>query len=173
MDASTARKFHHASRRFLKLPILQHRRGASWGRSASLTQKSSVMTFPCRALYSICGVSRVGPVTSYEAPHADGITSMLQSSCQSAAHRVEQTPYSHASSPVRMYDFQQRLETHQACLSYACLSTICISSHQPSIWRFANHLNMHAVIRLLRCGWAAAHHFKALHVSAIFRVFRN
>jgi hypothetical protein len=39
--------------------------------SASLSQETSVVTFPYWP-YSICGVSIVDPVASYEAPHADG-----------------------------------------------------------------------------------------------------
>jgi hypothetical protein len=54
----------------------------------------------------------------------------------------------------------------QACLSRGVsVSIICISSGFDG-------LTMHDVIwlRLLRCGWTGAHHFKAIALSAIFRV---
>jgi hypothetical protein len=114
-------------------------------------RKQSVMTFPYRS-HSICGViSRLGPVASYETPHADGDYCNTRLRVCKAAVNLMHTEWRacmytvlnhHA---VRIARLDQSPQA-QACLSAACLLIICISILRE--WRFSHHLNRHDVIRL-------------------------
>jgi hypothetical protein len=97
---STLRKLFNASRRFLKLPILQHRRSASWGPICKPLPESSRGHLSLQVCRNPCaGVSIVDPVALRTRRMQNGgccntSASRSQSSSQPDAHRVESILYS-------------------------------------------------------------------------------